>query len=88
MAAQPGGEYRARSLESEGFIHCSTQDQWPRVLGESFAGTGQLVLLEIDSTRLAAELRWEDSESTGELFPHLYGPVEVGAVIAVHALRT
>lgn len=58
------------------------------MLRERFAGSGQLVLLEIDSALLAAELRWEDSEATGELFPHVYGPVEAGAVIAVHALRT
>lgn len=46
------------------------------------------MLLEIETERLAAEVRWEDSEGTGEKFPHVYGAVDVSAVISVHALST
>ena len=72
--------YTADTLPSEGFIHCSTAEQWPRVLAERFAGRDDLVLLEIDTARLTAELRWEDG------FPHVYGPLEVEAVVSARRL--
>lgn len=83
-AAQGAGVYSADTLASEGFIHLSTCDQVPGVAGRFFRGQHGLVLLEVDPARLAAELRYEESEP-GEFFPHLYGPLNLDAVVSAHA---
>ena len=78
--ARRAGIYAADTLDSEGFIHCSTADQWPQVREERFPGRHDLVLLEIDTQRLPAEVRWEGG------FPHLYGPLDVAAVVSARRL--
>lgn len=84
---RPSGEYRHETLETEGFIHCSNEDQvestWQRIFGREEG----LIVLEIDVDRLTSELRDEDGEP-GETFPHVYGPVNTGAVTRVHPLRS
>ena len=77
--AQEMGEYRADSLETEGFIHSSRPDQILRVANLYFPNGADLMLLAIDSTRLKSPLRWDPSE--GQLFPHIYGPLNLDAVI-------
>lgn len=82
-SAQEAGEYRDDSLQTEGFIHCSTPEQ---VLGPAnafYAGQSDLVLLVIDPARLAAKLVYEDSYDSGTAFPHVYGPLNLDAVTAV-----
>lgn len=80
QAAEP---YAPTSLDTEGFIHCSTGEQVPRVAAALFAGRRDLLLLEIDPDHLEAPLRWEDCYESGEQFPHLYGPLPRHAVIDV-----
>lgn len=82
------GEYRADTLETEGFIHCSTAQQWPRVLEQRFPGRADLLLLEVDPARTRAVVRWEDLEGSGERFPHVYGALPVDSVISVQSLST
>lgn len=77
------GEYRA-SLETDGFIHLSTERQWPGARARFFAGASDLVLLVIDETRLRSPVRYERAD--GDDFPHLYGPLDLDAVIEVRAL--
>ncbi|NTV63395.1 MAG: DUF952 domain-containing protein, partial [Oscillochloris sp.] len=77
------GAYAADSLTSEGFIHCSTREQVLATAARFFAGRRDLLLLAIDPARLSAELRYEEGD-LGVRFPHLYGPLELGAVIAAH----
>ena len=82
-AAQATGDYRADTLTTEGFIHCSTPAQ---VLGPAnalFHGQSDLMLLVIEPARLAARLVYEDSHGNGEQFPHLYGPLNLDAVTRV-----
>lgn len=79
--ARQRGEYRAASLEHEGFIHCSTPQQALATANRFFHGASDLVLLWIAPQRLHAELRWEPAE--GNLFPHIYGPLNLEAVLAV-----
>jgi len=77
------GVYRGDTLDSEGFIHCSLREQVLRVANERFRGQSELVLLVIDSTRSTPELRFENTEGGAELFPHIYGALDLESVTAV-----
>jgi uncharacterized protein (DUF952 family) len=75
-------------LEADGFIHCSPADWVHVVANRVFPGRDDLVLLEIDETGLPVV--WEDGdppEPDGRQFPHLYGRLPAGAVVAVHDYR-
>ncbi|HEX7541319.1 MAG TPA: DUF952 domain-containing protein [Anaerolineales bacterium] len=83
-AAQKSGVYSADSLASEGFIHCSKANQIKRIANNLFANQHGLVILVIDPSRLKPELRWEaGTDKADELFPHLYGPLNLEAVMRV-----
>lgn len=81
--AQTCGEYRAPSLESQGFIHCSKPEQVAGVANFLFQGRTDLVLLCIDSNHVKPEIRYENLEGGQKLFPHVYGPINVDSVTAV-----
>ena len=74
------------SLAAEGFVHLSTPDQLPASADRHYRGAGDLLALGVDADRLTAELRWEHVPSRGEAFPHLYGPLNLDAVVAVAGL--
>jgi uncharacterized protein (DUF952 family) len=80
------GPYRADSLVGEGFIHCSYLEQVARVANLFYRQQTDLVVLCIDPARLTAPVRAEDP-GCGELFPHVYGPIDVSAVVQVRELR-
>ena len=80
-AAQKAGVYTADSLESEGFIHCSKAEQVAGVANAFYKGMEGLVLLHIALDKLQVEVRWEEAE--GEVYPHIYGPVNLDAVVEV-----
>lgn len=82
--AQLVGVYRAESLEREGFIHCSTPAQLLATAERYYRGVAGLALLVIDPDRLAARLVYEDSYGAGQEYPHLYGPLNLDAVVQVH----
>lgn len=85
LAAKKFGAYTADSLASQGFIHCSKADQVVRVANTWYTAQRGLVLLEIDETRLRSEVRWEPgTDKADELFPHIYGPLNVEAVARVY----
>ena len=82
-AAAATGEYRAASLETEGFIHCSTPAQVVHVADWFYRDVPDLVLLCIDADALTSELLWEAStDSFAGEFPHVYGPIAIASVIA------
>jgi uncharacterized protein (DUF952 family) len=81
-AARAAGAIRPASLESEGFVHCSTRAQLPATLARHFRGAGDLVLLVLDSAVLGDALRWDEGHP-GEAFPHVYAPIPLDAVTAV-----
>jgi uncharacterized protein (DUF952 family) len=84
-AAVAAGEYTADTLASEGFIHCSTAELVHVPANLLVRGRTDLVLLEIDEARLPEPPRYERGEpSDPALFPHVYGPIPVAAVVAVH----
>jgi uncharacterized protein (DUF952 family) len=74
--------YRSETLESEGFIHCSTSQQVLKVANAFFRGQQGLVLLGIDSEKVQAEIRYEEVDGK-EYFPHIYGALKTEAVIEV-----
>src|SRR5579862_9227880 len=83
-AAQAAGEYRAASLDTEGFIHCSTPAQVVHVGDWFYRDVPDLVLLCIDPGALTSPVLWEaSSDSFAGEFPHVYGPIAVAAVKAV-----
>ncbi len=65
----------------------SFADQVAATAQRHYPGVRDLVVVEIDPDALDAELRVEDLASTGESFPHVYGPIPVGAAVAVHPLE-
>lgn len=84
--AQQIGQYTAASLESEGFIHASTREQVEDTAQLFYHGQTGLVLLAIDPDRLRSELRYEAGSAAHgvkQLFPHVYGPINLEAVVEV-----
>jgi uncharacterized protein (DUF952 family) len=72
--------YRHESLAAEGFIHCSYEAQIDGVIERYYADTDELVILTIDTDKLAARLVAEPSTG-GEVYPHIYGPLNMAAVV-------
>jgi len=81
-AAQAEGAYMADSLATDGFIHCSTPAQVLDVAESFYRGRKGLVLLTIDTSRVQAEIRYENLEGEAELYPHLYGSLNLDAVVS------
>jgi len=79
--AKLGKTYCGDTLDSEGFIHCSTPTQVIRVANALFCAKKGLVILCIATAKVQPEIRYEGSE--GELYPHIYGPLNTDAVIKV-----
>jgi glutathione S-transferase len=72
---------RGLSLAVEGFIHCSFAQQIEPVANRWYRDLDQVVILRLDREALGAEVRVEpSSDGSGELFPHVYGPVPTAAV--------
>ena len=83
LLAQKTGIYRPASLETEGFIHCSDKDQVARSANLHFKGITGLTLLCINTEKVKAEIRYEDLYNSGSLFPHIYGELNLDAVMDV-----
>ncbi|WP_428843085.1 DUF952 domain-containing protein [Sphaerothrix gracilis] len=75
--------YAAEFFGAEGFIHCSNADQVVRVANHLFRNTGGLILLHIQTERLHPRLVYENLEGGEELFPHVYGPINLDAVVCI-----
>lgn len=84
-AARAAGDYRistrGRTLAEEGFIHASRRDQVLGVANAFYADAGPLLLLSIDPDRLTSPVR-DDEVAPGVVFPHIYGPINLDAVVA------
>jgi uncharacterized protein (DUF952 family) len=70
----------------DGFIHFSTLSQLAETASKHFLGQAGLLLIEVDADALGKALRWEASRN-GDLFPHLYGRLDLGAVVSVRELH-
>ncbi|GAB3957615.1 DUF952 domain-containing protein [Micromonospora vulcania] len=84
--ARATGELAGSAVDrQDGFIHLSAADQVVETARRHFAGATGLTLLTVVPERLGDALRWEPSRG-GQLFPHLYGPLPVTAVVAAQPL--
>ena len=85
--AERAGVFRGAAVDrADGFIHFSTAGQAPDTAAKWFAGRDDLTLAAIDAAALGGALRWEPSRG-GALFPHLYGPLPMSAVVWARPLR-
>ncbi len=81
--AERQGVYRGSADDlRDGFIHFSSASQVAGTAKKYFFGQTGLFLIAVDADALGDALRWEVSRG-GELFPHLYGELDLGAVTAV-----
>lgn len=80
------GAYEAASLATEGFIHASKAHQVAGVLDRYFKGRDNLVLLHVDEHKLTSPFTYEFSPSVNEEFPHIFGPMNLDAVLKVEEL--
>lgn len=71
-------EYRAPSLETQGFIHCSTVHNVLSVANFLFKDEDKLVLLCINPDKLLAKFKFEPVDNN--MFPHIYGSLNTDAV--------
>lgn len=89
-AAQAAGTYtlstRGVTLEQEGYIHCSTEEQWPAIRDRYYADVDDLVLLVVDPDRLTSRVVVEQLGSADAPYPHVYGPIDLDAVVEVRPL--
>ena len=86
--AQKIGRYEADSLAGQGFIHSSKAGQVLRVANSFYAGRPGLILLAIEPGKLTSPLKWEPGvDLATEVFPHIYGPINLEAVYNVLAFE-
>jgi uncharacterized protein len=90
-----GQQYIPDAYESDGFVHCSGSDAVMLAVANAYyAGTDEeLVVLSLDEALLTSEVRWEAPDPapppgvpTGTRFPHVYGPLDLDAVVRVRRL--
>jgi uncharacterized protein (DUF952 family) len=74
--------YEPASLRTEGYVHCSNENQVARVANLFYRNERQLLALVINADHLEALVRDEDLTGAGELFPHVYGAIPSDAVLA------
>lgn len=84
--AMQKGFYEHPSLAQEGFIHCSEAQQVIGVLERYFKGQTNLIKLSIDTEKLTSKLQFDPSPSIGEMFPHIYGILNLDAVADIVSL--
>jgi len=85
-AAKIKNEYIPVGYEQDGFIHCSVENQIPGVLDRFYKGQTGLVKLKIEKEKVQRPVLFELAEDLDELFPHIYGPLNIDSVVEVIAI--
>ncbi len=86
-AALAAGVYEGSADDRrDGYIHFSAADQLAATARKHFSGVGDLLLLKVDADALGTDLKWEPARG-GTLFPHLYGPLPINAVVSANEIR-
>ncbi|HEY7296484.1 MAG TPA: DUF952 domain-containing protein [Xanthobacteraceae bacterium] len=85
--AEKTGAFHGSEVDfMDGYIHLSAPDQVAETAAQHFAGMPDLVLVAVDGAALGPALKWEASRG-GALFPHLYAPLPLDAVVWTRPLR-
>lgn len=79
--------YLSPQFEADGFIHCSTSEQLETVAKQKFRGRNDLLVLSIDPARVRSPIRYENLTGGAEQFPHIYGLLNVDAVVEKRLLN-
>jgi uncharacterized protein (DUF952 family) len=82
--------YLPAEYDADGFIHCTAGDALMLEVANTFYrdAPGDFVLLLIDTERLTSPLKWERStDGLASVFPHIYGPIDLTAVVEVRPAR-
>ncbi|RAR45054.1 DUF952 domain-containing protein [Paenibacillus sp. MDMC362] len=87
MEAQENGVYEPPSLHTDQFIHCSTEEQVSGVANILYAGRTDLFVLGIQEDQVEAEIVYEDLYELNQLYPHIYGGLNLNAVHKVYRLE-
>lgn len=85
--AQKAGFYETPSLKLEGFIHCCEPAQSESVIKRYYHDKPDLVKLFIDTEKLTSQLVYEWSPTVQDTFPHIYGPINLDAVVDTEKLE-
>jgi glutathione S-transferase len=72
---------RGLTLAEQGFIHASTADQVAAVANAFYLGEPDLLLLVIDTDLVGPQIRYEHVPGQAEPYPHIYGPLNLDAVL-------
>ncbi len=87
-AAQAAGVFHGAAIDlTDGYIHFSTAAQAQETARRHFVGKTGLMLLTVETDDLGEALRWEPSRG-GDLFPHLYAPLDPALVKAARTIQT
>jgi len=90
--AQRDGQYTQstldRTLADEGFIHASQAAQVAGVAKAFYQGVPDLLLLVIDTERVTSPIRYEPVPGQDLPYPHIYGPLNIDAVVEVRPFAT
>ena len=91
-AARDAGSYpwstRGLTLDEVGYVHCSHEHQWRGVRDRFYADLAddELVLLVVDESRLSSPVVVERLDGAPDAFPHIYGPLDIAAVVETRAV--
>lgn len=91
-AARDAGSYpwstRGLTLDEVGYVHCSHEHQWREVRDRFYADLAddELVLLVVDESKLSSPVVVERLDGAPDAFPHIYGPLDIAAVVETRAV--
>lgn len=91
-AARDAGSYpwstRGLTLDEVGYVHCSHEHQWRGVRDRFYADLAddELVLLVVDESKLSSPVVVERLDGAPDAFPHIYGPLDIAAVVETRAV--
>ncbi len=81
--AQKNNEYKPAGFDQDGFIHCSIERQVEGVLDRFYRGKTGLVKLKIEKAKVQRPVLFELATNLNELFPHIYGPMNLDCVVDI-----
>jgi uncharacterized protein (DUF952 family) len=79
-------EYESETFKEEKFIHASSERQLQATANRYFAGETSVILLTIDTNKLEPRLKWEKSPTLDEDFPHIFGAINLSAVVKTQTI--